>query len=106
MGSGGEKIGDRDISDHCPIWLVSDKKDWGLKPFKFNNEWFQNKEFIVFLEKEWGNLEVFGRGDFVLKEKMRLLKKRIRWWSSNVFSFVNMEMEEGVKEICLSKDRG
>lgn len=40
-----------------------------------------------------------GRGDLVLKEKMRLLKQRIRWWNTNVFGIVDMELEEGVKEL-------
>ncbi|XP_058755940.1 uncharacterized protein LOC131629163 [Vicia villosa] len=75
----GQHIGDRDISDHCPIWLVVDKMDWGPKPFKFNNEWFNHKEFIGFVEKEWKDMFVQGRGDFVLKEKLRLLKIKLRW---------------------------
>ncbi|XP_058757308.1 uncharacterized protein LOC131630545 [Vicia villosa] len=95
----GQQIGERDISVHCPIWLVADKKDWGPKRFKFNSEWFQNKDFIGFLEKEWKELEVHGRGDFVLKEKLRLLKSKLRWWNTNVFGKIDMELEEGVKEI-------
>ncbi|XP_058783797.1 uncharacterized protein LOC131658528 [Vicia villosa] len=65
----GQMIGLRDISDHCPVWLMSDKEDWGPKPFRFNNEWFADDNFITFVEKEWRGLEVAGRGDFVLKEK-------------------------------------
>lgn len=34
----GQFIRLRDLSDHCPIWLIMDGADWGLKPFKFNNE--------------------------------------------------------------------
>lgn len=30
-------VGDRDISDHCPIWILCSTQDWGPKPFKFNN---------------------------------------------------------------------
>lgn len=30
-------IGDRDISDHCPVWLKGSCVDWGPKSFKFNN---------------------------------------------------------------------
>ncbi|XP_058741852.1 uncharacterized protein LOC131614256 [Vicia villosa] len=95
----GQQIGERDISDHFPIWIVVDKKDWGPKPFKFNNEWFQNKDFIGFVEKEWKGLEVHGRGNFVLKEKLRLLKSKLRWWNTTVFGKIDMELEEGVKEI-------
>ncbi|XP_058762298.1 uncharacterized protein LOC131635678 [Vicia villosa] len=34
----GQFVGYRDVSDHCPIWLVKDDSNWGPKPFKFNNE--------------------------------------------------------------------
>ncbi|XP_058741064.1 uncharacterized protein LOC131613407 [Vicia villosa] len=95
----GQQIGDRDVSDHCPIWIVVDKMDWGPKPFKFNNEWFQHKDFIGFVEKEWNGLDVHGHGDFVLKEKLRLLKNKLRWWNTTVFGKINLELEEGVKEI-------
>ncbi|XP_058747040.1 uncharacterized protein LOC131620033 [Vicia villosa] len=48
----GQLVGDRDISDHCPVWLVVDKLNWGPKPFKFNNEWFTFSSFLPFVEKE------------------------------------------------------
>ncbi|XP_058765391.1 uncharacterized protein LOC131638863 [Vicia villosa] len=75
----GQLIGNRDVSDHCPIWLLSDKEDWGPKPFTFNNEWFFDKNFLSFVEEEWKGLDVIGRGDYVLKEKLRLIKDRLRW---------------------------
>lgn len=52
----GKDIRDRDISDHCPVWLMTDKQDWGPKPFKFNSEWFQNKDFLCFVEREWSEI--------------------------------------------------
>lgn len=70
-GAVGQFIGLRDISDHCLVWLVVNKEDWGPKPFKFNNEWFQNKDFLAFLEKEWKDMIVTGIGDFALKDKLR-----------------------------------
>ncbi|XP_058751965.1 uncharacterized protein LOC131625083 [Vicia villosa] len=76
----GQWIGMRDVSDHCPVWLMVDKEDWSAKPFKFNNEWFNDKSFYEFVKKEWERLIVHGRGDFVLKEKFRLIKERLKWW--------------------------
>ncbi|XP_050920435.1 uncharacterized protein LOC127138072 [Lathyrus oleraceus] len=32
-----QRIGQRDISNHYPIWLKSCSRDWGSKPFRFNN---------------------------------------------------------------------
>lgn len=72
-------MGDRNISDHCPVWLIFDKSNWGPKLFKVNNEWFLNKDFTPFMKKEWQCIMVEGRGDYVLKEKLRILKEKIRW---------------------------
>ncbi|XP_058746500.1 uncharacterized protein LOC131619420 [Vicia villosa] len=95
----GQLIGQRDVSDHCPVWLVVDKEDWGPKPFKFNNEWFNNKEFLHFVEVEWKAIIVRGRGDFVLKEKFRIIKDKLRWWNITVFGKYDLEIEEGVRDL-------
>ncbi|XP_058758566.1 uncharacterized protein LOC131631812 [Vicia villosa] len=101
----GQFIGDRDISDHCPIWILKDQRNWGPKPFKFNNEWFSFDSFIPFVEKEWKSMKVEGRGDFVLKEKLRLLKDKLRIWNKDVFGRINLEMEDGVSSMNLADDK-
>ncbi|XP_058726233.1 uncharacterized protein LOC131597559 [Vicia villosa] len=100
----GQLIGERDISDHFPICLVLDEENWGPKPFKFNNKWFSNKNFIPFVEKEWREIIVEGRGDFILKEKLWILKERLRWWNKVVFGRVNLEVEEKVRDINLADE--
>ncbi|XP_058753369.1 uncharacterized protein LOC131626563 [Vicia villosa] len=49
--------------------------------------------------KEWLKFKVKGRGDFVLKEKLRLLKDKLREWNRDVFSKYDLEMEEGVRDL-------
>ncbi|XP_058767944.1 uncharacterized protein LOC131641660 [Vicia villosa] len=95
----GQFVGERDLSDHCPIWLECDNNNWGPKSFKFNNEWFSFDSFIPFVKKEWEGLKVEGRGDFVLKEKLRLLKGKLIWWNKKVFGKIDLEVEEGVRDI-------
>ncbi|XP_058775462.1 uncharacterized protein LOC131649721 [Vicia villosa] len=94
VGVVGQRIDERDVSDHCPVWLVAGMEDRGPKPFKFKNECFGSKEFMTFVEKEWAVLEVSGRGDFVLKEKLRLLKATLRRWNLNVFGKHDLEIEK------------
>ncbi|XP_058763718.1 uncharacterized protein LOC131637147 [Vicia villosa] len=101
----GKMIDDRDISDHYPIWILTDKYNWGPKPFKFNNEWFLFDSFIPFVEKEWKSLKVEGRGDFVLKEKLRLLKDKLKRWNKDVFGKIDLDIEEGVNDINLADER-
>lgn len=73
----GQKMGNRDISDHCPVWLMKDKSNWGPKLNRVNNKWFRNKDFIAFVETEWKGFDVTGRGDYILKEKLRILKIKL-----------------------------
>lgn len=94
----GQLIGDRDISDHCPIWIIPDL-NWGPKPFFFNNEWFSFESFIPFVELEWNKLSVQGRGDYVLKEKLRLLKVKLKGWNKEVFGKFDLEVVDGVRVI-------
>ncbi|XP_058741681.1 uncharacterized protein LOC131614072 [Vicia villosa] len=95
----GQRIEERGALDHCPVWLVVDTKNWGPKPFKFNNEWFRNKDFLRYVEEESAAIQVSGRGDFVLKEKLRLLKPRLRWWNTNVFGSFDLDIDNEVKNI-------
>ncbi|XP_058783234.1 uncharacterized protein LOC131657901 [Vicia villosa] len=44
--------------------------------------------------KEWLSLKVEGRGDFILKEKLRMLKDKLRWWNINVFGKYDFAVEE------------
>ncbi|XP_058777373.1 uncharacterized protein LOC131651709 [Vicia villosa] len=86
-------IGERDISDHCPAWIIINKEDWGPKPFMVNNSWFENKDFIPYVEQVWRNIKVEGRRDFVLKEKFRILKGSLRSWITEVFGKFDLEIE-------------
>ncbi|XP_058746325.1 uncharacterized protein LOC131619219 [Vicia villosa] len=95
----GQFIGNIDILDHSPMWLVIDKEDWGPKPFKFNNGWFDNKFFLPYVESSWKDIKVYGRSDYVLKEKLRLLKIRLHDWNVAVYGKNDLEIKEGVKAI-------
>lgn len=72
-------IGGRDISDHCPIWLVSTDLNWGPKPFKFNNCWLEHKEFKAFVQECWESFNVVGKASHIVKEKLKMLKAKLKW---------------------------
>jgi exonuclease III len=66
QGIAGQWIGDRDISDHCPIWLTASHNNWGPKPFRVINGWFEHPEFYSFVEKSWNSFIVQGRKAYIL----------------------------------------
>lgn len=92
-------IGDRDISDHCPIWLVSSNLDWGPKLFKFNNCWFQHKDFMSFAQDCWASFSVEGRTYHEIKGKLKMMKEKQKWGNSKVFGFKDLHIDNLVKEM-------
>jgi hypothetical protein len=99
FGISGQWIGDRDISDHCPIWLIVSPNNWGPKPFRVINAWFDHPDFVPFVETCWKGFVVSGKKAFVLKEKFRLLKEHLKLWNKEVFGFLDLNIEKTVKEL-------
>lgn len=95
----GTSIGKREIFDHYPIWLKINNSDQGHKPFRVNDSWFGNKEFINFVEKEWSEIKVVGRSGYVIKEKFKMLKERLKSWNKQVFEWIDLKVDEWVEEI-------
>jgi hypothetical protein len=79
----------RDVSDHCPLVLTYHNRDWGPKPFRFNNFWLENKKFPIVVESFWLNHNVQGWMGFVLKEKLKGLKLVLKEWHK--LEYGNME---------------
>jgi hypothetical protein len=88
----------RDISDHCPLLLKNNVFDWGPKPFRFNNSWIGHKDFKSIVEETWRNQDVNGWMDFILKEKPKSLKFRLKEWSKEEFGGLEARI------ICLIDD--
>ncbi|PNX71762.1 cysteine-rich receptor-like protein kinase, partial [Trifolium pratense] len=98
-GISNQWIGDRDISDHCPVWLVCSKLNWGPKPFKFNNCWLEHPNFIPFVTETWKKMQIKGKKAFVLKEKLKLLKESLKVWNKEVFGLIDLNIDKTVKEL-------
>lgn len=92
-------IGLRDISDHFPISINANNINGGPKPFCFNNMWLRQDKFLPFVKEEWEKIVLNGRGDFVMYEKLKRLKPSLRDWNREVFRWVDLRVEEKVKEL-------
>jgi hypothetical protein len=98
-GISNQRIGDRDISDHCPIWLECWRLNWGPEMFKFLNCWLQHPEFNSFVKDTWDSTIIRGNSAFILKEKMKSLKEALKNWNREVFGIVDLNIEKTVKEL-------
>ena len=75
----------RTISDHCSIILKLDF-NYGPKHLRVFDSWLDNKDFKTVVDSCWtSNSFVQGAAGFVLKEKLKALKKSLRGWSKKDF---------------------
>jgi len=89
----------RDVSDHCPLVLKNGVWDWGPKPFRFNNFCIENPKFKEVVEEAWRNQELSGWMSFVLKEKLKGLKVKIKEWNKIEYGGMEERVEKLVEEI-------
>jgi hypothetical protein len=92
-------VGDRDIFDHCPIWLMSTNLNWGPKPFKLNNCWLEHPEFFTFVKNTWENMNVQGKNAFVIKEKLKKLKDALKAWNRDVFGILDLNIDKTISDL-------
>lgn len=95
----GKWVARRELSYHFPIWSKSCMSDWGPKPIRFNNYWLNNTNLHIFLSREWNLIEVVGRDDFILYEKLKRLKVRLKWWNKEVFRSYDSKVKDKVVEL-------
>jgi hypothetical protein len=81
-------------------------KEWGPKPFRFNNFWLDHKNFMTVVEDCWRSLEVTGWMAFILKEKLKALKFKLKEWSRLEFGNVEARIKKIVEDISVLDLKG
>ncbi|XP_028083439.1 uncharacterized protein LOC114284691 [Camellia sinensis] len=89
----------RHISDHCPLLLMEDERDWGPKPFKFYNAWLLHPSFASFLENVWLECQIDGSAGVILQRKLQTLKLALKKWSKEVFGNVAEKIKEDESQL-------
>lgn len=85
---------DRSMSDHCPIFLETERIDWGPKPFRSLDAWFTHPDFINFVKKEWQLL-----GEDTVNSKFRKFKTPLKNWNKNVFGNIDQTIKKLESEL-------
>ncbi|XP_070031561.1 uncharacterized protein [Nicotiana tomentosiformis] len=82
------------ISDHNPIMMESG--DWDSNPsyFKFENRWLNTEGFLEKIKIWWQSYDVNGTPDFILVQKLKLLKKDLTIWNREEFG--NIAVKRGI----------
>lgn len=85
-----QEIGNMIITYLYHVWIKANDVNWGLKTFRVNKCWFEYKKFIKFEENEWKSIEVKGKQAYVMKEKFKVLRERLRGWNMEVFGWIDL----------------
>jgi len=80
---------DRNFSNHCPILLRSKYIDWDPKPFRI-----LDSSFKTIVQDCWASNQQWGWGDYVLKEKIKLLKERLKVWNREHFGDTSKKVKK------------
>jgi hypothetical protein len=82
----------RDVSDHCPILLKYSTADWGPKPFRFNNYWLKNKDFLGVVTRTWGEQTHNGWMARVFREKLKAVKEALKKWNVETYGVLEKKI--------------
>jgi hypothetical protein len=96
----------RDVSDHCPLVLKEGGWDWGPRPFRFNDYWLDNRSFKGVVEEAWRGFPSEGWMGFVLKEKLKGLKMKIKEWHKGEYGDMEAKIDKMVEKIRLLDVKG
>ncbi|KAL7181748.1 hypothetical protein ACSBR1_040615 [Camellia fascicularis] len=89
----------RGVSDHCPLLLMEDLRNWGPRPFKFINAWALHSNFPTVVEKCWVGSSVQGWAGYKLLRKLSLLKLELKKWNVEVFENVVNQLKKAEYDI-------
>ena len=80
----------RSFSDHNPLLLLMEVcKNWGPKPFRCDDAWFQHQQFKNFIVNEWRNIP-----NVPLHTKLKVLKAPLRTWRKENFDHMDNKIAE------------
>ncbi|GJV58049.1 retrovirus-related pol polyprotein from transposon TNT 1-94 [Tanacetum coccineum] len=79
----------RSYSDHCPIMLKVDSRNFRLKPFRIFNKWIGNRDLLPLISSSWASNPSSLPPDLSLKYKIMKLRLNIKAWTINKISAQN-----------------
>ncbi|CAI8597259.1 unnamed protein product [Vicia faba] len=87
-------VGEWSLLDHYPLLLVGNHVDWGPNPFKLFKCSFDHEEFLPFVENVWNYMVIRGKAGFILKEKLCILKSKLKLWNKEVFGVLDLNVDK------------
>ena len=89
FGGTRQNIPPRPISDHVPILLEGGRSlSKGPSPFRFENMWLKEEGFTDQIREWWQSVTFRGTSSYVMMEKIKALKAKLKVWNKDVFGKV------------------
>lgn len=89
----------RTASDHSPIVLMEDERDWGPRPFKFLNAWLLHSTLASLVKKTWKESQIFGTAGYILQRKLHALKLALKQWNREVYGNVVSQLQDSESDL-------
>lgn len=63
----------------------------------FLSAWIDHPDFLPLVEDVWSDGNIEGRKLFIFKEKLKLLKNRLKVWNTKVFGKLDLKVDKFVR---------
>nr|CCA66140.1 hypothetical protein [Beta vulgaris subsp. vulgaris] len=74
----------RGLSDHCPLLVHNEDKNWGPKPFRFQNCWLSDPNCLKIVKEVWqASSGVSAVG------KLKAVRKRLKVWNQEEYGNID-----------------
>ena len=105
FGGVNQSVLPKPTSDHFPIMLFGgDRPSRGPMPFKFENMWLKEESFHNLIADWWTSFVYQGSRSYVVMEKLKALKAKLKTWNKEIFSNVEEKKKEALQKIMLWND--
>ncbi|XP_010680479.1 uncharacterized protein LOC104895616 [Beta vulgaris subsp. vulgaris] len=74
----------RGLSDHCPLLILSKDKNWGPKPFRFQNCWLTDPRCLKIIKEAWSN-----SASLPICDKLKATKSNLKKWNHEEFGNID-----------------
>ena len=96
---------ERKWSDHLPIPLVEDNRDFGPKSFKFFDSWLSETGIEELVANAWRKEVHSTSPDGIFRDKLKHVKTVIREWAKKKFGNLEVDLLKAKEEfVTLEKE--
>ncbi|XP_071694365.1 uncharacterized protein [Rutidosis leptorrhynchoides] len=89
---------ERNLSDHCPLVLRDMVLDYGPRPFKVSDEWFNCVEVDKIIRQAWNQPIKGNRKECAFMDRLKNVKMALKSWSFKSFGSLDSKINELKKE--------